>query len=68
MEQDDFQRASLEWAFAIAEGVIEAGAAGIHVMNFGMPADLIDEFLMQIRDRAKEARARSGVQFNPTAV
>ncbi|MDG2346234.1 MAG: methylenetetrahydrofolate reductase C-terminal domain-containing protein [Opitutae bacterium] len=68
MEQDDFQRASLEWAFAIAEGVIEAGAAGIHVMNFGMPADLIDEFLMQIRDRAKQARARSGVQFHPTAV
>ncbi len=68
MEQVDFQRASLEWAFGIAEGVIEAGAAGIHVMNFGMPADLIDEFLMQIRDRAKEARARSGVEFHPTAV
>ncbi|MBL4575042.1 MAG: methylenetetrahydrofolate reductase, partial [Opitutaceae bacterium] len=68
MEQADFQRASLEWAFGIAEGVIEVGAAGIHVMNFGMPAYLIDEFLMQIRDRAKEARARSGVKFHSTAV
>lgn len=68
MEQNDFQRASLEWSFAIAEGVIEAGAAGIHVMNFGMPADLIDEFLLQIRDRAKEARARSGQQFHPATV
>ena len=68
MEQEDFQRASLEWAFGIAEGVIEVGAAGIHVMNFGMPAELIDEFLIQIRDRATAARARSGVQFNPTEV
>ena len=68
MEQDDFQRASLEWAFGIAEGVIEVGAAGVHVMNFGMPPELIDEFLTQIRDRAKEARARSGVQFSSTPV
>jgi methylenetetrahydrofolate reductase (NADPH) len=68
MEQDDFQRAALEWAFGIAEGVIEVGAAGVHVMNFGMPAELIDEFLLQIRDRAKEARARSGVSFNPMEV
>ena len=68
MEQDDFQRAALEWAFGISEGVIEVGAAGVHVMNFGMPPDLIDEFLLQIRDRAKETRARSGVQFKPTAV
>ena len=68
MEREDFQRASLDWAFGIAEGVIEAGAAGVHVMNFGMPPALIDEFLLQIRDRAKEARARSGVRFNPTEV
>jgi len=68
MEQDDFQRAALEWAFGISDGVIEVGAAGVHVMNFGMPPDLIDEFLLQIRDRAKEARARSGVHFKPTAV
>ena len=68
MEQDDFQRASLDWAFGIAEGVIEVGAAGVHVMNFGMPPELIDEFLLQIRDRAKEVRARSGVQFEPAKV
>lgn len=68
MEQEDFQRAALDWAFEIAEGVIEVGAAGIHVMNFGMPPSLIDEFLHQIRDRAKQARARSGVQFNPMHV
>lgn len=68
MEQDDFQRASLEWAFGIAEGVIEVGAAGVHVMNFGMPPAMIDEFLIQIRDRAKEARARGGLQFRPAAV
>lgn len=68
MEQEDFQRASLEWAFGITEGVIEVGAAGIHVMNFGMPPALIDEFLQQIRDRAKEARARAGLKFEATAV
>jgi hypothetical protein len=65
MEQDDFQRSSLEWAFDIAEGVTEVGAAGIHVMNFGMPPELIDEFLLQIRERAREARQRAVVQFNP---
>lgn len=68
LEQADFQRAALEWAFAVAEGVIEVGAAGVHVMNFGMPADLIDEFLRQIRDRAKVSRRRRGVQFPLTAV
>ena len=68
MEQDDLQRASLEWAFGFAEGVIEVGAAGVHVMNFGMPPDLIDEFLTQIRDRPKEARGRAGLQFLATAV
>ena len=68
MEQEDSQRAALEWAFGIAEGVIEVGAAGVHVMNFGMPPALIDEFLRQIRDRAKEARARSGVHFEPKEV
>ena len=68
VEQDDFQRASLEWAFGIAEGLAEVGAAGVHVMNFGMPPEMIDEFLIQIRDRAKEARQRSGIQFSPTQV
>lgn len=68
VEQDNFQRASLEWAFGIAEGLAEVGAAGVHVMNFGMPPEMIDEFLIQIRDRAKEARQRSGIQFSPTQV
>jgi 5,10-methylenetetrahydrofolate reductase len=58
--EEDFQRKSLEWAFDISEGVIECGAAGVHTMNFGMPPDLIDEFLLQIRDRAEEARKRAG--------
>jgi hypothetical protein len=60
MEKEDFQRAALDWAFDIAEGVTEHGAAGVHVMNFGMPPDLIGEFLVEIRSRADEARARSG--------
>lgn len=68
MEQDDFQRASLEWAFGIAEGVIEVGAAGVHVMNFGMPPAMIDEFLLQIRDRAREVRTRSGLRFQAAKV
>lgn len=68
MEQDDFQRTSLDWAFGIAEGVIEVGAAGVHVMNFGMPPALIDEFLIQIRERAQQVRKRSGLQFKPTEV
>lgn len=68
MEQDDFQRTSLDWAFGIAEGVIEVGAAGVHVMNFGMPSALIDEFLIQIRERAQQVRKRSGLQFKPTEV
>ncbi|MFP4282363.1 MAG: methylenetetrahydrofolate reductase C-terminal domain-containing protein [Opitutales bacterium] len=68
MERDEFQRAALEWAFEIAEGVIESGAAGIHAMNFGMAPDLIDEFLGQIRDRARTARQRGGLAFHPTLV
>jgi len=59
MANKDFQDLSLEWALAIAESVTEHGAAGVHVMNFGMPPDLINEFLMQIRDRARAARRRS---------
>jgi hypothetical protein len=62
MERDDFQRASLEWAFEIAEGVIGCGAAGIHVMNFGMPPEMIDEFLTQIRQRAADTRSRCSVK------
>ena len=59
MENEDFRPLSLEWALGIAEGVTEHGAAGVHVMNFGMPPEFINEFLTQIRDRGKEARARS---------
>ena len=68
MEQENFQRAALEWAFEIADGVVEAGAAGLHAMNFGMPPALIDEFLGQIRDRAQVARQRSGLTFHPSRV
>lgn len=60
VSEEDFQRKSLEWAFDISEGVIKCGAAGVHTMNFGMPPDLIDEFLLQIRDRAEETRKRAG--------
>lgn len=59
MEGENFQRQALDWAFEIAEGVTENGAAGVHVMNFGMPPALIDEFLLQIRERANQARIRS---------
>ena len=59
MEHDDFQRRALDWAFEIAEGVTENGAAGVHAMNFGMPPELIDEFLLQIRSRADMARKRA---------
>ena len=58
MENESFQRPALEWAFKIAEGVTEYGAAGVHVMNFGMPPELIREFLDEIRSRADEARER----------
>lgn len=68
MERDDLQEAALEWAFQIAEGVIEVGAAGIHVMNFGMPPAMIDSFLEQIRERAKEVRTRAGLTFPVTSV
>lgn len=68
MEREDAQRAALEWAFQIAEGVIEVGAAGVHVMNFGMPPEMIDEFLIQIRERAKTVRDRSGLEFQPAPV
>ena len=61
MENESFQRPALEWAFKIAEGVTENGAAGVHVMNFGMPPDMIREFLVEIRSRADEARERAGV-------
>jgi methylenetetrahydrofolate reductase (NADPH) len=68
MERDSFEQDCLDWAFQIAEGVVEAGAAGIHAMNFGMSPERIDEFLTQIRDRALEARRRAGLKFQPTAV
>jgi hypothetical protein len=68
MEQEDFQQAALDWAFRIAEGVTEVGAAGVHVMNFGMPPEMIDDFLIQVRERAAEVRQRSGLQFTSTPV
>jgi methylenetetrahydrofolate reductase (NADPH) len=68
MREEDFQRRALEWAFGIAEGVIEVGAAGVHVMNFGMPPALIDEFLLQIRDRARAVRDRAGLRFTEQPV
>lgn len=59
LAQEDFQRPAMEWALDIAEGVTEHGAAGVHVTNFGMPLDLMDEFLATIRDRAAQGRSRS---------
>ncbi|MCE0497476.1 MAG: methylenetetrahydrofolate reductase C-terminal domain-containing protein [Methylacidiphilales bacterium] len=68
MERDSFEQDCLDWAFAIADGVIETGAAGIHAMNFGMSPERIDEFLTQIRERAAQARLRAGIKFEPVAV
>ena len=59
LEVDDFQRSAMEWALDIAEGVTEHGAAGVHVTNFGMPLELMEEFLTEIRHRAEQARSRS---------
>lgn len=59
MSHKKFQRRSLEWAFGIAEEVAKHGAAGVHVMNFGMPPEMIDEFLVQVRDRSEEAQSGS---------
>ncbi len=58
-EREDFAHDALEWAWGVAEGLIAAGADGIHVMNFGMPPDRIAEFLQRLRDRAGAARAPS---------
>ncbi|MHA1569217.1 MAG: methylenetetrahydrofolate reductase, partial [Alphaproteobacteria bacterium] len=58
MEYENFPERALQWAFGIAEGVIECAAAGVHVMNFGMPPDLIETFLNEIRDRAQDTRKR----------
>jgi 5,10-methylenetetrahydrofolate reductase len=59
MEAPDFQRAALAWAFDIAEGVTAHGAAGVHVTNFGMPPDLLGEFLTDIRALAERVRSRA---------
>jgi 5,10-methylenetetrahydrofolate reductase len=59
MEQEVFAGPAMEWALGIAEGVTKHGAAGVHVTNFGMPLDLVEEFLIEIRQRANAARARS---------
>lgn len=61
MEQEDFAERALRWAFDIADGVAECGAAGVHVMNFGMPNDLMAVFLNEIRDRAAVARGRTTI-------
>jgi len=55
---DDFPESTLKWAFEIAEGVCELGAAGVHAMNFAMPPDLIDEFLVEVRNKANKARTQ----------
>jgi 5,10-methylenetetrahydrofolate reductase len=68
MERDTFEQDCLEWAFEIAEGVVEASAAGIHAMNFGMSPERINEFLTQIRSRADNARKKAGLKFQPTNV
>ncbi|GAB5534415.1 MAG: hypothetical protein Rubg2KO_06640 [Rubricoccaceae bacterium] len=57
MEHEDFQRPAMEWALDIAEGVTQHGAAGVHVTNFGMPLDLMEEYLTEIRHRAAHARS-----------
>ncbi|MEM1057681.1 MAG: methylenetetrahydrofolate reductase C-terminal domain-containing protein [Verrucomicrobiota bacterium] len=67
MKRKDFKTACLEWAFEMAEGVIEAGAAGIHAMNFGMSPELMDEFFNQIRPRARETRVRTNF-VSPSAI
>ena len=59
MENESFQRPALKWAFKITERVTEKGAAGVHVINFEMPPELIREFLVEIRSRADEARERA---------
>lgn len=68
MEGDDFEQACLDWAFKIAEGVIEADAAGVHAMNFGMTPERIDEFLTRLPDHAVDVRKRAGVEFRPAEV
>lgn len=34
-------------------------------MNFGMPAEMIDEFLVRVRERASEIRQRTGPPLHP---
>ncbi len=58
VEADDFPESTLRWAFDIAEGVSELGAAGVHAMNFAMPPDLIDDFLVEVRQKASKIRMR----------
>jgi 5,10-methylenetetrahydrofolate reductase len=66
MQYEDFPARALDWAFEICEGVTEGGAAGVHAMNFGMPPELIDTFLHEIRERAEQARARSHEHVSPS--
>ena len=59
VEADDFPESTLRWAFEVAEGVSEVGAAGVHAMNFAMPPDLIDEFLVEVRNKADKVRKQT---------
>ena len=40
--------------------------AGVHVMNFGMPAGLMDRFLNEIRQPAADARRRADTPLATT--
>lgn len=62
VEADDFPASALRWAFKIAEGVSEVGAAGVHAMNFAMPPELIDEFLVEVRNKANKVRERFSIE------
>jgi len=68
MEKDDFEEKCLDFAFTIARGVIETGAAGIHAMNFGMTPERINEFLTRLPGLAIDIRERTGIEFQPAKV
>jgi len=56
VEADNFPESTLRWAFEVAEGVSHFGAAGVHAMNFAMPPELIDAFLVEVRRKANRIR------------
>ncbi|MEO8206244.1 MAG: methylenetetrahydrofolate reductase C-terminal domain-containing protein [Chthoniobacterales bacterium] len=59
---DDLPRVMTDWALDIAHAVVGVGAAGVHAMNFGMPPEYIDEFLIKVRACAGEVRAAAGIE------